>query len=263
MGESDGYGGLKIGPLPLEVFVFGHVDHNVKVAEWPTTNAGFALAPDTQARTGFDARRYLDLKRFFLFDAAAAVAFFARGLDYSSLAAAVRTGPHHAEKALFILRLAASAAGDASFGMSSLFSSRTVTSFAVLETRDAKFFVLAGCGVFERNFQVVTQIGTALDSRPTSGTLTEHIAKTEKIEYILEIGKSWVEAGRACAYALMSEAVVSSPFLGVGKYRVGFGRLFESLFGVLIARVFVRVVLDRKGAVCPLYLNISRSSCDT
>ena len=45
------------------------------------------------------------------------------------------------------------------------------------------------------------------------------------------------------AHALVAEAVVARPLLGVGEHRVGLGGLLEALLGLLVAGVLVRVVL--------------------
>jgi hypothetical protein len=47
----------------------------------------------------------------------------------------------------------------------------------------------------------------------------------------------------------MSVLVVSSPLLTVGKNRISFGEFLESLFGLLIAGVLIRMMLNSQLAI--------------
>src|SRR4030095_12388932 len=97
-----------------------------------------------------NAGRYFDLDSAFAFDPAGTPTFFARRFYDLALSLTVRTGPHHAEKALLITRLAAAAAGHTSLGVCSLFAAVPVTFIAFFESRDAQLLILAGCRIFER-----------------------------------------------------------------------------------------------------------------
>jgi len=60
----------------------------------------------------------------------------------------------------------------------------------------------------------------------------------------------------------MPKTVVGRTFLGVGQDGISLGGFFESFFGVLVARVFVRVMLDRKRAIRPFYLDLGSGACN-
>ena len=49
--------------------------------------------------------------------------------------------------------------------------------------------------------------------------------------------------------ALVTKPVVTPALLRIAQYAIGFSRLFELLLGNLVARITVRVVLQRKSAV--------------
>ena len=86
----------------------------------------------------------------------------------------------------------------------------------------SKFFVFSGRGFFERDFQVVTQIRAAMRRSPprtAAAAAAEHIAETEHVENVFDIGKSRIKAraARSRADALMTETVISRALLRIGQ----------------------------------------------
>ena len=67
---------------------------------------------------------------------------------------------------------------------------------------------------------------------------------------IAEIPKGFrVEAlssARCSRHALVAETIIRRPLLRIGQHAVGFGRFLELLFGRLIARIAVRMMLHRQ-----------------
>src|SRR5690606_21380605 len=203
---------------------------------------------------GLNARRDLDLKRFFFLDAALAAAIAAGVADDAALAGAIGAGAHHAEKALLKAGLAGAAAGDAIFGLGSLFGTAAVAGSASLKPRDAEFFVLAGGSLFQSYLEVVAEIGTAANARTARAAAAEHIPKAEEVKDVLKVRKAGIEpAGSRC---LMAKAVIGGPLLGIGEQRVCLGTFLELFFRGVLLGVSVRMELHRHRAVCPLYLNL-------
>src|SRR6266516_865534 len=60
----------------------------------------------------------------------------------------------------------------------------------------------------------------------------------------------------------MTKPVIPSSLLGVGENRVGFRRILESVFGLTVIRVLVRVVLEGQAPVGTLYFLFSRRTRD-
>jgi len=120
--------------------------------------------------------------------------------------------------------------------------------------------------VLEVDFKLVLQVGAAL--RPASApsaSAAEEIAEAEEVaENVGEVAEvGGVEtAGRGTVDALVAEAVVAFPFLLIAEHRIGFGRLFEAVFGRLVAGVAIGVVLERKSAVGALDLASGDAALD-
>jgi hypothetical protein len=104
--------------------------------------------------------------------------------------------------------------------------------------------------------------------RRPSATAAEHIAKAEDVaeaaEDVLEAAERVriESAGGRAAKAGMPEAVVHVPLVGVDEYRVRLGRFLEALLGFFVARIAVRMVLERKLAVRALDLLLGRRTSD-
>src|SRR6185369_2150169 len=122
----------------------------------------------------------------FFLDPSVSMAILAGIANDAALALAVRTSSHHAEKALLITRLARSAARDACFGRSSLFGTAAFTNLAFLKPRYMKLFVSTGRGVFERYFDIVAKVGTALESRTARRPPAKHVAKPEHVKDVFD-----------------------------------------------------------------------------
>ncbi len=122
----------------------------------------------------------------------------------------------------------------------------------------------------ERDLEVVAQIGAALRAAAAPAA-AEQIAEAEHVaedvaEDVAELGEdrrieAAAGAGRG-AHARVAEAVVQAALLGVGEHRVRLGALLELLFGGLVARIAIRVVLHRQLAVRALDLDVGRRARD-
>ena len=121
-------------------------------------------------------------------------------------------------------------------------------------------------GFFERDLEVVPQVGAALGTAAAPAA-AEEIAESEDVAEAAEdvfesVEHARIEARAAAraADARVAEAVVEAALLPVGEHRVGFGRLFEFFFGGLVARIAIRVVFHRELAVGALDLAVRRAS---
>ncbi len=68
-----------------------------------------------------------------------------------------------------------------------------------------------------------------------------------------EAAEAACPATRGAAHPGMAELIVTGTFVGVRQHIVCLGRLLEFLFGLLVTRVFIGVVLDGRLAVSLLY----------
>ena len=129
---------------------------------------------------------------------------------------------------------------------------------ALFKARDAELFVLARCGIFKLDLEIVSQIRTALNGRSATTLLAKHVAKTEHVEDVLDIRKSRIKTSRSAA--LMPKPVGSGALLRVREHGVGLGGLLKFIFGGGIARVLIRMMLHSERAVGTLNLNLGRGA---
>ena len=92
----------------------------------------------------------------------------------------------------------------------------------------------------------------------------EHVA--EDVGEIAELGEDRrIEAGVPAgggAHAGVAEAIVETALLAVAADRVGLGGFLEAFFGGLVARIAVRVPLQRQLAIGNLDFGLGRAAID-
>jgi hypothetical protein len=124
----------------------------------------------------------------------------------------------------------------------------------------------AESGLFKFELQIVAKIGSALGSTSAAAS-AEHIPETEDIaEHIAEVGKyagieSRVSTGSA-AQSGVAISIVCCALLGIGKDRIGFGRFLESIFGLFVSRIAIRVILKRELSIRALHFLVCRGFRD-
>src|SRR5262249_40284396 len=148
--------------------------------------------------------------------------------------------------------LAMAATALAGHGLRPDFGARAATGLATLECRDTDFGFRAACSVFERDLQVVAQIGAAVDVGACAAPATEDLA-----ENIAErIGEAATEparaGGRGMIYPGGPEAIVCRAPVGITQDLVSFLGFLETLFRLGIVRIAIRMVLHGEFAVCLL-----------
>src|SRR5215213_9485953 len=105
-----------------------------------------------------------------------------------------------------------------------------------------------GC-VFERDLEIVTEIGAALGRRPAraAAAAAKHVAETKQVaENVFDSTK----AGRApragaggTGNSRMTESIVTLPLFPIRQHTVSLSGFLELLFRGAVVRILVRVVL--------------------
>ena len=96
----------------------------------------------------------------------------------------------------------------------------------------------------------------------TTESATENIAKVRENIFETEALAAESAATKATTGGVKAELVILLTLLGVAQNVISFGSLLELLFGFLVARVLVRVVLDGKFLVGVLDLVSTRVLAD-
>jgi hypothetical protein len=229
------------------------VDLHVEVARRAAIDTVLALAAEPDAVAFVDPGRNLDRQGLVLLDPAGAMAGGAGVGDVAAGAVAFRAGLLDREEALLHAHLAVAGAGGAGLGFAALLGALAVAGFAFGHGRDADAGFGAARGVFQRHFEVVAQVGAAIDV----GTAAAALAATAEdvAEDVGEgVGKA-AHAGAAGAHASLrvdagvAVLVVGGALLRVGEDLVGFLGLLELLFRLWVVRIAVGMVLHGQLAV--------------
>ena len=198
-------------------------------------------------------------------DASGAAAGLARLGDRLAGAAAVRAGARDGEEALLVAQLPRAAALRAGFGLVPA-AAPVPLQVSHVSSRGIWMVVSAALRRFlERNLEVVAQVGAAL--RPAAAPARRRrCRRTRRCR----------RARRRCPRSPRRSSGRSPRrpprrrrprgrsgrsrprFSRVGEDRVGLGRLLEGLLGRLVARIAIRVVLQRELAIRALDLPVGR-----
>ena len=141
------------------------------------------------------------------------------------------------------------------------FRAGAVAGLALVELGDGNFLFAAERGLFERDFQIVTQIVAALRARRILAAAEDVFknAAAARAEDLAENVERIVEAAarrsrrRAGALARVKRGVavlvVGGAFLRVAQRLVGLAEFLEFFLGLLVARIFVRMKFHGQLAV--------------
>ena len=266
-GDADRHLAVQVVVVALEYRVLADVDLDVEVARWAAIDTRFAVAGVAQAHALVDAGGDLHLQRLLLLHPAGAAAVAAGVGDDLAAAVALRAGLLDREEALLHAHLAVAVAGRAGLGLGAGLGAAAVAGAAFLDGGDADGLLGAARGFFQRDLEVVAQVGAAIDVRASAATAAR--AAKQVAEDVAEgVGKAALEALRAgaCAHrrvdAGVAVAVVGGLLLRVGEHLVGLLGLLEFLFRVLAVRIAVRVVLHGQLAVGLLDLVVASVAID-
>ena len=165
----------------------------------------------------------------------------------------------HREETLLHTYLAMTSAGGTGARFGALFGAATVTGLAAGIGRHTNFYRGTAYSIFKRQFQVVTQVGTTIDSLATASAASAAKNIAEYVtENITEIGPATT---RTTAHARVNtgvaKLVIGSTLLRVAQYLVGFFRLFEFFLGFCAIRIAIRMVFLRCASVGFFHLRIA------
>src|ERR1051325_6088153 len=245
--------------VALENRMLGDLEHNVQIAGRAAVDSGLSFLGEPQLRAVVDAGWNVDLELAFAVDVAFAFALFARTADDLATPSALRARPADREKRLLVDHLAAAAAhgtrDQAIFGFGAFASAAP----ALFKTRYLNIGGKAAHRVFEPDLEIVTDVLAALRAMaPLARSASENVTKTKNIaEDIAQIGET-VKA--RAGNTLVAEAVVGCALLRIAQDGIGFGRLFEFLFSLMVAGIPVGMKLQGKlaiGAFQPLLVAVT------
>jgi hypothetical protein len=250
----------------FENFVILDAEYDVQIAVRAAFASGIAFAGNAHLVPVIDAGGNLQFDGSLTNHSTFAPAGFAGILDDFSGPAALRTRARNAEETLLKTHLSMAIARRAGRRAAALLSATAGTLHTRLMTRILDLSRHAEGGIFKFKLQIVTKIRSALDSTP-SMTAAKRISETENIaEHIAEVGKdARIETGiAACGAAQsgMAIPVICRAFLGIGKNRIGLGRFLESILGLFVSGIAIRVVLKRKLSICALHFLVRRRFSD-
>src|SRR5712692_4903718 len=234
--------------------MFADVDNDIEVAVRTAAETRLALGAKLEPRAVVDTGGDLHGQRNSLAHAALALAFRTRVRDDHALAAALTARRRDRKEALLRSDLAGTAAvraGSRSFDAAT--RPCTLARFAGSQALELDDLIGAACGLFEFDFQIVTQIVAASAARARTSTagseeITENVGK-DFFEALGEVKPA--EATRALLPLKggMPEAIVLGASLRVGENLIGLVEFLEFFLGLLVAGVAIGMVLDRQTAV--------------
>ena len=161
--------------------------------------------------------------------------------------------------------------GRAGFYLRALFCTGSAAGCALAPGGNLNLCLVAFCGLFKRDIEVINQIFTAehllilsgaagVSSAENLGENIAHIAELRCIKTSEPAESAGTGAAVECRTAV---AVICRTLLLVLQHFIGFAYLFEFFFGMLVPFVAVRVILHRHAAITFLDLFLSSSTGDS
>ena len=168
-----------------------------------------------------------------------------------------RTGNHELEKALRIPDLAGAPALAAGFAGRPRRGARAVAFPAGDHPGDVQSDFRTPRRLREGDVQIVAQIRARRGARPAAACTAAHAESKHIPKDITEMSEDIFGGPKASEVAVVSdtgvtELIVPRPALRIAQHFIGFGGLFETLFGFRVVGVVVGVVLQCHLAVSPL-----------
>ena len=238
---------MQILPVALENFMAADMHHHIQITRRRTVGAGLPFPRQTNRLLVIDARRNIDFQRFSAFHAAVAMAFDTWLFDFPAGAAASVTGLLQLENCLPHMDNAGAAASRTGGSRSTGLGTGAVTDIALFMRRNGNAFLNTGSGLFQRNFDIVTQIFPLEALLARSSAAAEHLA--ENIAEIEACAAKTAESSGTAIHTGLAELVVAAAFFAVGQNIVCFLDGFKLFFRLFIVGVAVGVVLHGQFAV--------------
>src|ERR1700730_7052356 len=234
--------------------MFADVDDDIEVAVRAAAETRLALGAKLEPRAVVHTGGDLHGQRNRLAHAALTLAFRTRVRDDHALAAALTACRRDRKEALLRSDLAGAAAvraGSRSFDAAT--GPRTLARFASSQALELDDLIGAVRGLFEFDFQIVTQIVAASAARARTTTAgSEEITENVGEDFFEALGKiKSAETARALLPLKggMPEAIVLGASLRVGENLIGLVEFLELFLGLLVAGVAIGMVLDRQTPV--------------
>ena len=127
------------------------------------------------------------------------------------------------------------------------------------------FFCAEDC-LFEFDGDVFAQVRSALRASAAPAAASEDVTEAkelpENVAEVLEDRRIKADACSGASDTCMTKAVVDSPLLRIGQYRISFAGLFEFFFRIRIIGIAVRVELHGQLAVGTLDFLIAGATLD-
>src|SRR6266853_5081593 len=193
----------------------------------------------------------LDRERFLLFHPRRAVAGRAGFRDDLSGAVTLRARLLDGEESLLHAHLALTFAGRAGSRLRAGLGPRSLAGVAILVSRNANPGLGAARRLFQRDLQVVTQVGSAVYRRTTAAGLVEDIPEdiAESVGEAREAGGPAASHARARVDSRVAKTVIGRALAGVGQDFVRLFCLLEKLFGLGVIRVAIRMMLHCEASI--------------
>src|SRR5690554_6716393 len=221
---------------------------NIQVTRWATVHSGLTFSGQTNPVAFIHPRRYFNGEGLLLFSLTSTVAAGTRIGDLLATAVTMWTRLLDREKALLHAHLPYSLTGGAIHRRRTLAGTAAVTSAALHCSRYTDFDCGSFNSIFQRQFQVIAQVCTFANATASTATTTPEDVTENIAEHIAEIGRA-MPAALAVVDACVAKLVVTRLFIGVREDLKGFVCFFEQVFGFLIIRIPIRVVLHGDAAV--------------
>src|SRR5262249_17557108 len=183
-------------------------------------------------------------------------------IDHLAAAMTAWAGAFQCEEPLGMPDFPLPPTGRADLGLGAGLGAISRTGFACDRSRYANLSALTAKGFFEGQLHVVAQIGATLAAGTAAAPTTTH---TEKIvEYV---GERCCEfRPKARPHALLerrvTKAVIGSAFIAVLKDLIGLVEFLEAMFGVVVARIAIRVEFHGQLAIGGLEIGVVSTALD-
>jgi hypothetical protein len=207
-------------------------------------DAGFSFSLDAQSGAIIHAGGNSDFQHFFSANAPSALAGVTGFGDNLAGSVTLIAGSADREKTLLIPHLAGTMAGRTTDRVFAFGSSPSIARGAGVLTRYFDLGLQAEGCLRKRYLQIIAKIRTSFRTAPAP--IPENISKSEKLsEDIAKISEGGrIESAESSLQSAVTISIKACSFLGIAHDTIGFSGFLESLLGILIVRIFIRVVFE-------------------
>src|SRR5215207_127164 len=262
--EANSHAVDEILPITHEPWIFSNVDLHVEITGGRAWISYVPSARDPQPHAALDAFGHPQPPGLYLGDPPAATTVIAHDIDDAAASAARRAGlrRHHLPEDALAHRSyrTRAAAGRTHVRLRPPYA---LTDTTVPDNLNVDLTVRPERGLTKGDFDLdlsVTTTARALRGGGAEERAAERAVAEERLEDVLEAPERVPPAGVACgsraARYLVAVGIVGAPGLRVREDLVGLGELLEALFGLVVARVRIGVVITGQPTVRLLDLRV-------